>query len=509
MPNPEADDNDLRKSKQQLQQLENQNSAQKTKIKSLQQAVRRYNKTKPVTSPSDVSGPDDHDSDPFSSDHDYDGTRAKKPKIDTDNKTKNNTETKPKQNGDTKVESEPGPVGPEQNGVSTAAFEERLEEQTRKISQTMQQQQETLMELIKKTHENEKLKRDDVTKKERESVEGKRYDSLHSEVRSLKSILVEQDKASELKSLRQANVMLAQSLKDRDKSDTEGRSSVLNNLKEAKELLSLFQGGSSSQTGGHASQTGGNASQTGGNGNTQESSAAGHGHPSNGHSARHAGYAGHSPQWPGYPPQWTTGYPPWADQSPSLQPSWQQWHNGYTPQPQQPPWPTGHPPQSPSHQPSWQQWTTGYSPQPQTVHMHAGQSPSHESPWPPGYPPQPPSHQPGPGVEVSGKSESARSGNRSRSPHSKPSSVSSSAVQYSRSEIEVWDGRKVQRWLHNNGVSSSDISTLTGKNGTLQDGYYLLSITQAEFMAQFPSHRSGELDLRVLWNKIDAMQQAR
>ena len=509
VPNPEADDNDLRKSKQQLQQLENQNSAQKTKIKSLQQAVRRYNKTKPVTSPSDVSGPDDHDSDPFSSDHDYDGTRAKKPKIDTDNKTKNNTETKPKKNGDTKVESEPGPVGPEQNGVSTAAFEERLEEQTRKISQTMQQQQETLMELIKKTHENEKLKRDDVTKKERESVEGKRYDSLHSEVRSLKSILVEQDKASELKSLRQANVMLAQSLKDRDKSDTEGRSSVLNNLKEAKELLSLFQGGSSSQTGGHASQTGGNASQTGGNGNTQESSAAGHGHPSNGHSARYAGYAGHSPQWPGYPPQWTTGYPPWADQSPSLQPSWQQWHNGYTPQPQQPPWPTGHPPQSPSHQPSWQQWTTGYSPQPQTVHMHAGQSPSHESPWPPGYPPQPPSHQPGPGVEVSGKSESARSGNRSRSPHSKPSSVSSSAVQYSRSEIEVWDGRKVQRWLHNNGVSSSDISTLTGKNGTLQDGYYLLSITQAEFMAQFPSHRSGELDLRVLWNKIDAMQQAR
>jgi hypothetical protein len=578
-PDPEAKPSD--KSKQQLQQLKeqkeqlkeqteqlkDQNTLQKAKIKSLQQAARR-NRLKPVTSPSDGSG---HDSDTFSSEHEY-ASANKKHKSGTDNKDKNDTETKPKKNGDAKelgpveakpkkngdakelelVETKPkkngdakelGPVGPEQNGVSTAALEERIAKQTRTISQTMQQQQDMLVALIQKTHDNEKLKRDDVNKEEKERVEGKRFETLHSEVRDLKSLLMEQEKASELKSLRQTNEMLAQTLKDRDKSDTAGRSSVLNNLKEAKELMSLFQGGSSSQTGGHASQTGGHASQTGGNGNNHESSAAGawstgHGYPSNGHTAWHAGYAGHSPQWPGhhgYPPwadqwpslqsswqQWPTGHPP---QSPSHQPSWQQWPtgNGYTPQPQtvhagqsqshQPPWPSGHPPQSPSHQPSWQQWP-----------VHAGQSPSHQSPWPTstGYPPQPPSHQPhagqppsyqpGPEVERSGKqyptSESDRSG-RSRSPRSKKSSVSSSAVQYSRSEIELWDGKNVQRWLHNSGIGNIDAATLTGRNGILQDGYYLLSLTHAEFIAQFPSHRSADLPLRVLWTKIDAMQQAR
>ena len=387
----------------------------------------------------------------------------------------------------------------------------------------MQQQQDKLIELIQKTQDNEKLKLDDANKTEKERVEKVRYETLHSEMSSLKTHLVEQEKASEVKILRQTNEMLAQTLKDRDKNDTAARSSVLDNLKEAKELINLFQ------------IQGGPSSQTGGNGNNHESYAAGawstgHGYPSNGHSAWHAAYAGHSPQWPGYTPQWP-GYPPCADQSPSLQQSWQQWPNGYSPQspshpqppwptgyPQSPShqpswqqWPTGYPPQSPSHQPSWQQCPTGHSPQPQTV--HAGQSRSHQSPWPTGHPPQPPSHKPDQGVEASGKqyptSESARSRTRSRSPHSKPSSVSSSAVQYSRNEIEGWDGRNVQRWLHTNGVSNNDVATLTSRNCALQDGYFLLSITQAEFMAQFSSQRCGELPLRVLWNKIDAIQQAR
>ena len=505
VPDTEAKPSDVNnlskfKSKEQLQ-LEKQNTLQKAKIKTLQQVVRR-NKPKPVTSPIDASGPDDSDS-PSSSE-----SYPKRQKSDTDNK--NDTKTKPKKNGDTYVGPE---LGPERNGIS-AVLEERIAEQTREIHHTMKQQQDKLVELIQKTHDNEKLERDDVNKKEKEDVDGVRYRALHSEVCSLKTLLVEQEKASELKSLRQTNEMLAQTLKNRDTSDTAGRSSALNNLKEAKELMTLFQGG---QTGVNNSQNGGNASQNGGNGNNHESSAAGawstgHGYPSNCHSAWHAGYAGHSPQWPGYPPQWPTWYSPWADQSPS--PQSQQWPNGYTPQPHivHAGQSQSHQPQSPSHQPSCQQWPTGYYPQPQTV--HAGQSPSHQSPWPPGYPPQPPSYQPqtayagqppsyqpGQGVEVSG--------NRSRSPHSKPSSVSSSAVQYSRSEIEGWDGRNVQRWLHTNGVSINDATTLTGRNGTLQDGYYLLSITQAEFMAQFPSLRSGELSLRVLWNKIDAMQQAR
>jgi hypothetical protein len=73
----------------------------------------------------------------------------------------------------------------------------------------------------------------------------------------------------------------------------------------------------------------------------------------------------------------------------------------------------------------------------------------------------------------------------------------------------LWDGKNVQRWLHNSGIGNIDAATLTGRNGILQDGYYLLSLTHAEFIAQFPSHRSADLPLRVLWTKIDAMQQAR
>ena len=496
------------------------------KIKSLQQAARRKTAARkaaankvPVNSSSGASGPDDRPDD--SGPDDSDDQNEKKPNRQDNKRPPSNTdaknEKKPKKSGDTNV-------GPEQNGVS-AALEERIavqtREQTRELNHTMKQ-------LLQEQHDNEKLKRDDVITKERDHVERLRYETLSSEVRGLKSHLIEQEKVSELKSLRQTNNMLAQSLADRDKSDIAARSSVLSNLKEARELMLLFQpssqtGGNASQTGGNASQTGGNASQTGGNGNNHEYSAAGHSpqlpteYPPQSPSIQ--------PSWPtgyyaGHPPQWSTWYPP---QSPSLQPSCQQWPNGYTPQTlhahqsqfHQPPGPPGYPSQSPSHQSPWQQWPTGYSPQPP------------QSSWPsgPGYPPQPPSHQPqtaynagqppshqpGPGVEASGRqyptSESARSrsSDRSRSPHSK----SSSAVQYSRREIERLDSKGVQRWLHTNGVSTNDAAALTGRNGTLQDGYFLLSITQAEFMAQFPSQRSGELSLRVLWNKIDAMQQAR
>jgi hypothetical protein len=491
-------------SDQQLQTLTNQNTVQKAKIKSLMQTVRRANKSKLVTPPSEESGFDDHDTSSdhepsalekqraalgktskfvtppsdafeladrdktFSSDHESIAA-AKRRKIESDNN--HATDTKPNTNE---------PAGPVQNGVSTA-LEKRIAEQTREINHAMKQQQDKLMELIQETRDNEKLQRDNANKEERRRVEKLRYETLCTEVSGLKTHLVEQEKVSEVKTLRQTNELLAQTLKDRDKNETAARSSVLNNLKDAKELMTLFQSGPSSQTGG--------------NGNNHESYSAG------AWSTGHNGYAEHSPQWPPtgytYPPQWPTGYAP-------------QWPTGYAPQ-----WPTGYPPQSSSHQPSWQQWSTGYSQQPQTA--YAG---------------QPPSHQPGPGVAIeassskrystsqSGRSrrsrsrspsESARS-RRSRSPrraHPKHSSVSSSTVQYSRSEIEGWDIRSVQRWLHNSGVSTTDAETLTGRHGILQDGYYLLSITNAEFIAQFPSHRSRELSLRVLWSKIDAMQQAR
>ena len=509
----ELEQNELEK---QLDQNESKLAASMRKVKSLQQAARRKVnsakkvKTEPVNSSSGVSGPDDSGPDDSDDKNEIKPKDNKRPTSNTDGKNLK----KPKKSGDTNV-------GPEQNGVS-AALEERIAVQTRELNHTMKLQQDKLVELIQEQHDNEKLKRDDVITKEREHVERLRYETLSSEVRGLKSHLIEQGKVSELKSLRQANEMLARSLTDRDKSDIAARSSVLSNLKEARELMLLFQ--PSSQTGGNASQTGGNASQTGGNGNNHEYSAAGHSpqlpteYPPQSPSIQ--------PSWPtgyyaGHPPQWPTWYPP---QSPSLQPSWQQWPNGHTPQPQtlhahqsqfhQPPGPPGYPSQSPSHQSPWQQWPTGYSPQPP------------QSSWPPGpgYPPQPPSHQaqtayagqppshqPGPGVEASGRqyptSESvrSRSSDRSRSPHSK----SSSAVQYSRREIERLDSKGVQRWLHTNGVSTNDAAALTGRNGTLQDGYFLLSITQAEFMAQFSSQRCGELPLRVLWNKIDAIQQAR
>ena len=340
----------------------------------------------------------------------------------------------------------------------------------------------------------EKLKREEAAKTESNRVEQQRFDKLHVEMSDLRKILVEKENDTQVKKLQETNdtqvkklqEIVAQSLKDRDKdvrdramSETANRSSVLNSLKEAKELMTLLQGGPSG------------GSQTGGGGKNYDNAAGagynGYYNPYSGHYSALPTteyYSPYQPQaavssWPTHqPPQWPTGYPP----------------------SHQPPWPTGQP-----------QWHTGYPP--------PHQPPPHQPPYalPTGCPPY--ALPTGQDCEASGK-QSARSLSRSRSPrknrsprsprknHSSRSASSSAAQYYHRSELEGWGSREIQRWLHNNGVNSNDTAMLTGRNGTLQDGMYLLSTTYDEFIALFPSSRSTELALRVLWKKIDAMQQA-
>jgi hypothetical protein len=479
------------------QNLMDTNKSQTLKIKSLQQIIRREKKVRGEkgakqmgghrSSPSDDGQRDDPDRDDWSPSETASSSGSERP----------SKWHKPGSGApETASSSGPGPEkidAVEQNVVSTS-LEERIAEQTRELNVAMIKQQDKILGIIKEANDMEKLKREEAAKTESNRVEQQRFDKLHGEMSDLRKILAEKENDTQVKKLQETNdtqvkklqEILAQSLKDRDKdfrdrsmSESANRSSVLSSLKEAKELMTLLQGGPSG------------GSQTGGGGKNYDNAAGagynGYYNPYSGHYSALPTteyYSPYQPQaavssWPTHqPPQWPTGYPP----------------------SHQPPWPTGQP-----------QWHTGYPP--------PHQPPPHQPPYalPTGCPPY--ALPTGQDCEASGK-QSARSLSRSRSPrknrsprsprknHSSRSASSSAAQYYHRSELEGWGSREIQRWLHNNGVNSNDTAMLTGRNGTLQDGMYLLSTTYDEFIALFPSSRSTELALRVLWKKIDAMQQA-
>ena len=489
--------------KNNIQTLKEKNAESAKKIKSLQQTARR--KTMPKTdfeqTMSEPSMDDDrsdsglNDSDTSGSGSRARGVKSKKTKPEEKDasaepdakKGVTSKKTKPEEK-DASAEPDAKKPKPEEKDAS-AVLDVNIAEHSRDLLARMQQQQleqhERILEELKDRRANEQLKRKETKQKERDLVEEKRFKKLHAEVSGLKTQLLEQEKANEVKELRDQNANLANSLttclKEReDRGSTDNRSlvfeciivlliiielclwcrSMLDNMKQVKELVALFQPQYHQPGAAHA-----------GGWSTPN------------------GYPFQSPTyqpWAANAGGWSTanGYP---FQSPTYQPGtanaggWSSANHGAN----------GHPFQSPTYQPEAAN-AGGWS----SANGHPLQSPSH----------QPEAANVGKS-KPSSKSSSKRSRSRSRSREGDRKNSPARSASYSRRDIERWDGKAVERWMFGNGVSSNDITTLAGRGGLLRDGHFVLQITNAEFIAQFPSGRSGDIALRVLWSKIDALQQ--